>query len=414
VRWRRPARYPLLSWTTIVSEDHRPAGQRAVGSEKRLGGEHTPPEYGPVRPGDELGFDQLADYLQASIDGLGALVSVHQFLNGAANLTYLLEFTDRRLVIRRPPFGQIAVGAHDMKREYRALSRLWRSYDRAPRGYLLCDDHSIIGSDFLVIEYRPGVVVWGSVPPGMAGQPDAGRRIGFAVVDALADLHMLDPEQAGVADLGRPDGFVDRQLRGWQARWAAVAEPLLANLARHTPPAAPGEQADSGFDASGADLVAEAGARLAATRPETVRASVLHNDFKIDNCQFPPADPDRVRSVFDWDMATIGDPLVDLGTMLNYWPDPSDDPASRPSYPDGQQHMGLPTRAEVCDRYAQATGTDLSAVSWYEAFGCWKTAIVVGQLYHRYLMGNSHDLRQGLKGDRIMPLARRALTILGG
>jgi aminoglycoside phosphotransferase (APT) family kinase protein len=373
-----------------------------------------------VRPGDELAVGRLASYLQTSIDGLGALVSVHQFLNGAANLTYLLEFTDRRLVIRRPPFGHIAVGAHDMKREYRALSRLWHSYDRAPRAYLLCDDHSIIGSDFLVIEYRPGVVVWGSVPPGMAGEPDAGRRIGFAVVDALADLHMLDPQRAGVADLGRPDGFVERQLSGWQARWTAVAEPLLANLASNAAGPADDAEPASGFGAGvedgagGEDLVARAGARLAATRPQTVRASVLHNDFKIDNCQFDPASPDRVRSVFDWDMATIGDPLVDVGTMLNYWPDPSDDPANQPSYPDGQQDMGLPTRAEVSERYAEATGADLSAVSWYEAFGCWKTAIVVGQLYHRYLMGNSHDLRQGLKGDRIMPLARRALTILGG
>jgi aminoglycoside phosphotransferase (APT) family kinase protein len=391
-----------------VSAEHRPAGQQG------LGNQDSPPEYGPVRPGDELAFDRLADYLRASIDGLGPLVSAHQFLNGAANLTYLVEFSDRRLVIRRPPFGQIAVGAHDMKREYRALSRLWRSYDRAPRAYLLCDDHSIIGSDFLVIEYRPGVVVWGSVPPGMASQPDAGRRIGFAVVDALADLHLLDPDQSGVADLGRPDGFVDRQLRGWQARWAAVAGPLLAKLAEDALLPADGASADSGFGAGGADLVALAGARLTATMPETVRTSVLHNDFKIDNCQFDPADPDRVRSVFDWDMATVGDPLVDLGIMLNYWADPSDDPDNRPSYPDGQQHMGLPSRAEVCERYALTTGADLSNVSWYEAFGSWKTAIVVGQLYHRYLMGNSHDLRQGLKGDRIMPLAQRALTILGG
>jgi aminoglycoside phosphotransferase (APT) family kinase protein len=388
-----------------MSEESQPAGER------RLGGQHSPQEYGPVRPGDELAFDRLARFLQDNIDGLGPLVAVHQFLTGAANLTYLLEFAGRRLVIRRPPFGVIAVGAHDMKREYRALSRLWRSYDRAPRAYLLCEDHSIVGSDFLVIEYRPGVVVLGSVPAAMAGQHDAGRRIGFAVVDALADLHLLDPEQAGVADLGRPDGFVDRQVRGWRARWAAVAEPLLAELAQTSRRPADGPVTEPiGVE----DLVAEAGARLAATRPQTVRTSVVHNDFKIDNCQFDPASPDRVRSVFDWDMATIGDPLVDLGTMLNYWPDPSDDPDDRPSYPDGQQDMGLPTRAEVRERYALATGADLSAVSWYEAFGCWKTAIVVAQLYHRYLMGDSHDLRQGLKGDRIMPLARRALAILGG
>jgi aminoglycoside phosphotransferase (APT) family kinase protein len=349
----------------------------------------NPAEYGPVRPGDELDWDRLADYLQHHIDGLGPLIAAHQFPNGAANLTYLLDFASRRLVVRRPPFGQIAIGAHDMKREYRALSRLWRSYDRAPRAYLLCEDHSVAGADFLVIDYRPGVVVWGSVPPSMTGCQGAGRRIGLAVVDALADLHLLDPEAAGVADLGRPEGYLDRQLSGWRARWEAVAQP-------------------------GAELVAEVGTRLAATRPPTLRTSVLHNDFKIDNCQFDPASPDRVQSVFDWDMATLGDPLADLGTMLNYWPDPSDDPATPPPHPDGQQHMGLPTRAEVIERYARATGADVSAVHWYEAFGCWKTSIVVAQLHHRYVQGDSHDLRQGLKGDRVLPLARRAQEILAG
>lgn len=355
-----------------------------------------PAEYGPVRDGDELDWDRLAHYLQSSLDGLGALVGAWQFPNGAANLTYLLEFTDRRLVVRRPPFGDIAAGAHDMKREFRALSRLWRHYDRAPRAYLLCEDHAVAGADFLVIEYRPGQVVWGSIPPSMAGHENVARRIGFAVVDALADLHLLDPAEAGVADLGRADGFVERQLRGWRERWLAVAPALLPQL---------------GSEQS-ADVVADAGNKLAASRPAAARSSVLHNDFKIDNCQFDPAYPDRVRSVFDWDMATIGDPLVDLGILLNYWPDPSDDPQDRPSHPVGQEQLGLPTRAEVVARYAARTGADVTDVRWYEAFGCWKTAIVVAQLFHRYLQGDSHDLRQGLKGDRIVPLARRALTIL--
>jgi aminoglycoside phosphotransferase (APT) family kinase protein len=352
------------------------------------------PEHAPVRPGDELDWDRLAGYLQERFDGLGALVSVRQFAGGAANLTYLLEFAGRRLVVRRPPFGEIAVGAHDMKREYRALSRLWRHYDRAPRAFLLCQDHTVIGADFLVIEYREGQVVWGSVPPNMAGHEDSARRIGFAVVDALADLHQLDPAEAGVADLGRPEGFVDRQLRGWLGRWEAVS---------------------AAWDGRpGGDLVADVGAKLITARPVTARATVLHNDFKIDNCQFDPADPDRVRSVFDWDMATIGDPLIDLGTMLNYWPDPSDDPESRPSHPAGQESIGLPTRAEVVSRYEAVTGADVSGVSWYEAFGCWKTAIVVAQLHNRYLHGDSHDLRQALKGDRVIPLARRAGAILAG
>jgi aminoglycoside phosphotransferase (APT) family kinase protein len=360
-----------------------------------------PPEYGPVRTGDELDWDRLADYLRSNMDGLGGFVAARQFLNGAANLTYLLEFAGRRLVIRRPPFGELAVGAHDMKREFRALSRLWRSYDRAPRAYLLCEDHAVAGADFLVIEYRQGQVVWGSIPPSMAAHRDVARRIGFAVVDALADLHMLDPWDAGVADLGRPDGFVDRQLSGWQLRWQAVAPALLTRLG--TAPDGVGPDAD---------VVARVGAELAATKPATTRTSVLHNDFKVDNCQFDPANPDRVHSVFDWDMATIGDPLVDLGTLLNYWPDPSDDPDNRPSHPAGQESMGLPPRAEVIARYAARTGADVASVGWYEAFGCWKTAIVIAQLYHRYLQGDSHDERQGLKGDRITQLARRAEAIL--
>ncbi len=302
-----------------------------------------PDEHVPVRPGDELDWERLTAYLRDRLDDPGPLVSVRQFQGGAANLTYLLEFAGQRLVIRRPPFGTIAVGAHDMKREFRALSRLWRHYDRAPRAYLLCEDHSVVGSDFLVIEYRAGEVVWGSVPPSMAAHHDAGRRIGLAVVDALAELHLLDPQEAGVADLGRPDGFVERQVTGWRQRWDAVAATWAGQ--------------------PGASIVAEVGADLAAARPEPARAAVLHNDFKIDNCQFDPADPDRVHSVFDWDMATLGDPLVDLGTLLNYWPDPSDDPDDRPSHPAGQETMGLPDRSEVVRRYAAVTGADVSSIS---------------------------------------------------
>ncbi len=347
-----------------------------------------PPELAAVRPGDELNWDQVASYLRSHLGGLGPLEAVSQFPNGSANLTYLLEFADRRLVIRRPPFGEIAIGAHDMKREYRALSRLWRHYDRAPRAYLLCEDHAVAGADFLVIEYREGQVVWGSVPPNMTSHVHVGRRIGFAVVEALADLHLLDPERAGVADLGRPDGFVDRQLRGWRLRWGAVSA------------------------VSSDDLVARVGAELAATKPETKRTTVVHNDFKIDNCQFNPDNPDRVKSVFDWDMATLGDPLVDLGTLLNYWPDPSDGPLDRPIYPAGQEAMGLPSRAEIKQRYAAIAGADLGDISWYEAFGCWKTAIVVAQLHRRYLQGHSNDDRQAVKGDHVTSLAHRARAIL--
>lgn len=352
------------------------------------GGAEYPPEVAAVRPGEDLDWDAAERYLRAHIDGLGPLRGVGQFPNGAANLTYLLEFEDRGLVLRRPPFGRIAIGAHDMKREFRALGRLWRHFDRAPRAYLVCEDHEVVGADFVVSEYRPGQVIWGTAPPSMAHHGDLGRRVGFAVIEALADLHRLDPVTCEVGDLGRPDGFLDRQLAGWQQRWEAASE---------------GE---------GLPLMADVGAQLAATKPSSGPAAIVHNDYKVDNCQFDPQDPDRVRSIFDWDMATLGDPLVDLGTTLNYWPDPSDTDDDRPVYPEGLDTLGLPTRAEVVDRYAERSGREVGEVSWYEAFACWKTGVVLQQLSARYRRGETTDERQASKADGVASQARRAVAIL--
>ncbi|MGF7234879.1 MAG: phosphotransferase family protein, partial [Frankia sp.] len=265
-----------------------------------------PPELAPVRPGEDLPWDRLAAYLRPRLTLLGLAVDgqmdVRQFPNGSANLTYLLSFgggTDgARVVLRRPPFGVIAPGAHDMRREHRVLSVLWREFDRAPRAYLLCDDHAVVGSDFVISEYRSGVVIWAALPASMRGLPDAARLVGFATVDALADLHLVDPVACGLGALGRPDGYLARQVAGWRRRWELVATP--------------------DFDAE----MTAAGERLERSRPASPRPTILHNDFKIDNCQFALGNPDRVASVFDWDMATLGDPLADLGTLLNYWPDP--------------------------------------------------------------------------------------------
>src|SRR5918994_598535 len=179
-------------------------------------------EVAAVRPGEELDWASLESYLRAQLPELDGRFEVLQFPNGSANLTYLVSFGDRKLVVRRPPFGQIAPGAHDMRREFRAVDALSKYYDRAPRGYLFCDDHGVIGSDFLVVEYRSGVVVWDHVPASMSHHNDAARRIGFAVVDALADLHLLDPDEVGLGDLGRPSGFVERQVAGWRKRWDLV------------------------------------------------------------------------------------------------------------------------------------------------------------------------------------------------
>lgn len=352
------------------------------------------PEVQSVRPGEALNWDAIANYLREHLAtelALGGAFEVLQFPNGSANLTYMLRFGDTELVFRRPPFGTLAPGAHDMKREYRVLSRLWKCFDRAPRAYLFCDDPAIAGADFFVMERRRGEVIRGVIPESMREHEDVGRRIGLALIDAIAEFHLVDVAGQGLADLGRPEGFVERQLAGWKKRWDLVA--------------------DAQHDGSMQALHQ----RLESLRPPSQRVSLVHNDLKLDNCMFDPADPDRVIAFFDWDMTTLGDPLIDLGTLLNYWPDPADSEAQRRGH-DGMQHMGLPTRQEVIARYGERTGLDVSGASWFEAFGLWKTATVMQQLHHRWKVGDSTDERMATVNEaipRLLASTDAALQSLG-
>ncbi|MEX2627239.1 MAG: phosphotransferase family protein [Ilumatobacteraceae bacterium] len=370
-----------------------------MGNDTAAPDEH-PPELAPVRDGEDLDWPALEAYLRDAFPSADPPVvvpdepmTVLQFPNGSANLTYLLRFGPHEFVLRRPPFGRVAPGAHDMRREYRVLSKLWRVYDRAPRAYVFCDDHDVVGSDFVVMERRQGEVIRGAIPPSMSHHDGVGRRIGFAVVDAMADLHVIDPAACDLQDLGRPDGFVQRQVEGWADRWGLV-------------------RPEHHVDPEALHLMDQVPERLAARIPEPTRVSFVHNDLKPDNCQFEPSDPDRVASIFDWDMTTLGEPLVDLGTLLNYWPDPSDGAdASRGSH-EGMRAMGLPTRAEVVERYRDRTGFDTSAAGWFEAFAQWKTAVVIQQLHDRWVRGESTDPRMESIADRLPVLARGAATEL--
>ena len=218
-------------------------------------------------------------------------MTVEQFPGGAANLTYLLRFGTREYVLRRPPLGPVAPKSHDMAREFRVLSVLHEVFPPAPRAYHFCDDPDVIGAPFLIMERREGVVVRREMPPQF--DSDAARQMSLALVDRLVDFHAVDFAALGLADLGKPDGFVARQIEGWYGRWQkAKVDEIPAIEAVHD-------------------------GLLANTPPEGA-PSLLHNDYKLDNAMFSVDDPSNLVAIFDWDMCTLGDPLVDLGTLLAY------------------------------------------------------------------------------------------------
>ncbi|MEO0734465.1 MAG: phosphotransferase family protein [Bacteroidota bacterium] len=335
-------------------------------------------DYNAIRQGEELDWGALENYLREALPEVKGAFSVAQFHGGHANLTYLIRFGDQELVLRRPPFGKIAPGAHDMRREYKVLSTLNAHFPAAPRAFHLCTDPTVIGADFVVMERRTGIVIRTSLPDCFAETPKANVRLTDALMRCCADLHLVDTAAAGLSDLGKPDGFTARQLRGWEKRW-------------HLSKTAEDENMDVLF------------AQLAEDIPVPQRVSIVHGDLKFDNCQFQPEDPDRVTSVFDWDMATLGDPLVDLAGLLSFWPDPR-----LGKMPAGFLQGDWPDKAYLKERYAEYSGLDLSRMAWYEGLAYAKTAVIAQQLYARYVAGATKDKRM-----EKFELAARAFAQLG-
>ena len=335
-----------------------------------------------VRKGEDLNWTSVESYLRGHMDVSGDML-VAQFHGGHANLTYLITFGDQEFVLRRPPFRKIAPGAHDMKREYRVLSKLYKVFDPAPRAFLLCEDHEVIGSDFIVIERRSGVVVRTKVLPCFEHMDDIERRLADSLIDVEARLHMVDYEAADLSNLGKPAGFLERQLKGWSTRW---------------------ELSKSG-DTSEMDRLLQV---LLVNPPTIQQVSIIHNDVKLDNCQYQPDNPDRVTSIFDWDMCTLGDPLLDFATTLSYWQEPFFHDLKLPVMLYGD----FPNKAYLIERYASLTGLDMSRIKWYEAFAYWKGAVIAQQLYMRFLQGDSHDERMKNFEATASAFAQYGLTIV--
>lgn len=323
----------------------------------------------PVRPGEEIDAAALAVWLKPRIPGIEGPIDVEQFPGGHSNLTYLLRFGNQELVLRRPPFGSKVKTAHDMGREFRVLSRLYAVYPKAPRAFLHCDDPEVIGAPFYIMERMRGVILrHQKAPAGVDLPPALMRSISEVAVDGLADLHAVDWRAAGLEDLGRPEGYVARQVEGWTERWRKARTDDVPDLDR-------------------------AAAWLAENLPKETGAALVHNDYKYDNLVLHPQELDRIVAVLDWEMATIGDPLMDLGTSLGYWIDPDDHPAAR-LLPAGPTTLpGNLGRAEVVQRYAVRSGRDVSGILFYFVYGLFKIAVIAQQIYFRYKQGLTHDER---------------------
>ncbi len=350
----------------------------------------------PVRASEQLDWDALAGYAREKLaeelgdrfDATSPMI-VEQFPGGHSNLTYLLRFGRQEFVMRRPPFGPVPPKAHDMARECRILAAVHPVFPLAPQPYVLCEDASVIGSTFYLMERRHGLVVRSDEPPELADQPEARRRVSAAMMDALADLHAVDINAHGLAALGKPAGFVERQVRGWSERWKGSQtseQPAMDQLAAWLVERLP---------------------------PDAASPTLLHGDFKLDNVMLDALDLGRLVAVFDWEMSAVGDPLVDLGILLAYWIHTV--PASQgDALTSVTRRPGWFTREEMLERYAARTGSDLTKIEFYEVFAVFKLAVVLQQIFYRFHRGQTDDARFARLDERVKWLERIATALAEG
>jgi aminoglycoside phosphotransferase (APT) family kinase protein len=337
-----------------------------------------------VREGEQLDLAALDRWIASALPELTGALECAQFPSGYSNLTYLLRKGHTELVLRRGPFGAQVKSGHDMEREFRVLSALAPIYPPAPRPLGQCNDADVLGAPFYVMERRRGVILRKKVPTELGITPTVLRSMCASLVDQLAALHAIDVAAAGLAELGKPEGYVRRQVEGWIARWEKAKTDEVPDI-----------------DALGRWLVAN--------MPGESGATLVHNDYKFDNVVLDPADPTRIVAVLDWEMCTLGDPLMDLGTTLGYWAQADDDPAWRAMAFGPTMLPGAMRRTELVERYAERTGRDVTNMLFYYAFALLKIAVIVQQIYFRYRKGFTQDARFASL-DRVVVVLGRAAT----
>lgn len=322
----------------------------------------------PIRPGEELDIGRLSDFLASELAQSAAGVSVSQFPSGSSNLTYLVAIGEKEYVLRRPPFGNTVKTAHDMGREFKVLSKLSAIYPPAPKPLLFCNDETILGSKFYLMERRKGLIIRGRSPEKLGNSPRLRQNVCKSFIDNLARLHGLDYHAAGLGDLGHPAGYARRQVEGWTKRYLAAKTHDWPELQFAT-------------------------VWLNANIPAESEAALIHNDYKFDNIMLDPSDLTRITAVLDWEMVTVGDPLMDLGTTLGYWmsANAGEELLNMPFNP--RVLMENKSRRELVEMYAESIGRTVPNMLFYYVFGTFKIAVIAQQIYARYARGFTADKR---------------------
>ncbi|HBB89570.1 MAG TPA: phosphotransferase family protein [Blastocatellia bacterium] len=349
-----------------------------------------------VRAGEELDLAGLGRYLREHLtqQSPNTEIEIEQFPGGHSNLTYLIRYGDQEFVLRRPPVGPVAPTAHDMPREFKLLSVINPHFPLAPKPVLLCEDASVIGVPFYLMERRRGFIVRFQVPEQIGENLELRKHLSESVVDTLVALHAVDIRATGIVNIGKPEGLVARQVHGWAKRWNGSRTGELAEM----------------------DQVIQW--LVDRIPPESAGATIVHNDFKLDNLMLDANDPARVVAVLDWEMCTVGDPLIDVGLLLTYWTmrgrngesGSADRNSSLRAVTNG---AGWLTREEIIERYAARTGRDLSHIMFYETFARFKVAVIIQQIYFRYVQGQTRDERFRNFDALVRDLIREALELAG-
>jgi aminoglycoside phosphotransferase (APT) family kinase protein len=334
-----------------------------------------------IRLGEELDLEKLESYLRSHFPNESGPLTVKQFPSGHSNLTYSLQLGAHEMVLRRPPFGSKVKSAHDMGREFRVLSKLHDAYRPAPKVLLYCEDESVLGAPFYLMEPIHGLILRRDVPPGMQFSASIAHRLSQSFLDNLALLHSLDYVAISLGDLGKPQGYLERQVRGWIERY-------------------------HGSKTHDLPQVEEISAWMQRNMPPTSGATLIHNDYKYDNVVLDPNDIAKIIGVLDWEMCTIGDPLTDLGSALAYWVDIGDKEELQQIRWGPTHAPGSLTRAELVQRYAEKTGRDVSNMAFYLTFARFKIAVIIQQIYYRYHQGLTKDPRFATMPELIRHLLR--------